>query len=144
MTGTPPAITLDPVTIIESGDLWTIALNRNQNLVGKTMLVLGRPCNSVTELREVEWSDLHRQLRRACTAIDLLFAPDLYNHAFLMNEDRQVHLHIVPRYKTARMWEGEKFEDPHWGSLFGSELRSFDRAKLIMLAEAIRMRLPPF
>ena len=104
-------MTLNPVTVIESGDVWTIAVNRNQNLLGKTMLVLQRPCAAVTELSTDEWVELHRQLRRVCAAIDGLFAPDLYNHAFLMNEDRQVHLHVVPRYKSERSWSGKTFTD---------------------------------
>ena len=95
-------IVLDPVTVIEAEGAWAIALNRNQNLLGKTMLVLRRQCGSVTDLSTDEWLDLHREIRRVGAALDSLFAPDLYNYAFLMNQDRQVHLHVVPRYATPR------------------------------------------
>ena len=132
---------LNPVTVIESGDVWTIAVNRNQNLLGKTMLVLQRPCAAVTELSTDEWVELHRQLRRVCAAIDELFAPDLYNLAFLMNEDRQVHLHVVPRYKSERSWSGETFTDQRWGALFGGDERRLNDADLRVLADAIRSRL---
>lgn len=47
--------------------------------------------------RRFRWGDLRDGVPHSA-AIDGLFAPDLYNHAFLMNEDRQVHLHVVPRY----------------------------------------------
>jgi diadenosine tetraphosphate (Ap4A) HIT family hydrolase len=70
-----------------------------------------------------------------------LFAPDLYNHAFLMNEDRQVHLHVVPRYKSERSWSGETFTDQHWGALFGGDERRLNDADLRVLADAIRSRL---
>jgi diadenosine tetraphosphate (Ap4A) HIT family hydrolase len=138
-----PPIGLDPVTIIESDGAWVIALNRNQNLLGKTMLVLTRPCASVTDLSAEEWYDLHLQIGRICAAIDSLFAPDLYNYAFLMNRDRQVHLHVVPRYEMERMWAGATFTDQHWGSLFGNEERLLKADALGELADEIRSRLVP-
>lgn len=78
-----------------------------------------------------------------CAAVDRLFAPDLYNHCFLMNQDRQVHLHLVPRYAAPRQWEGETFDDPHWGTLFGREQRLLSDAQLAKLADEIRAALPP-
>ena len=84
MSAFPPPIVLDPATVIEEGALWTIALNSNQNLLGKTMLALHRQCGSVADLTGEEWTDAHRQIRRICNAVDALFAPDLYNHCFLM------------------------------------------------------------
>jgi diadenosine tetraphosphate (Ap4A) HIT family hydrolase len=92
------ALSLAPETVIVAGPLWTVAVNRNQNLIGKTMLVANRRVESVTALYQDEWLDLHRQISRVTIALDQLFRPDQYNHAFLMNVDAQVHLHVVPRY----------------------------------------------
>jgi diadenosine tetraphosphate (Ap4A) HIT family hydrolase len=141
MTSASRPIGLDAATVVERGGRWTIAVNRNQNLLGKTMLVLERPCESVADLTDDEWHDVHRQLRRACRALDELFQPDLYNHAFLMNQDRQVHLHIVPRYRSSRDWDGETFTDEHWGTLFGTEQRIMPGAQLARLTTAIRAHL---
>lgn len=44
-----------PETVVEDGELWTIAVNRNQNLLGKAMLVLRRPCTAVSQLELDEW-----------------------------------------------------------------------------------------
>ena len=35
---------------VERGEYWTLALNRNQNLLGKSMIVLNRHRESVPEL----------------------------------------------------------------------------------------------
>jgi diadenosine tetraphosphate (Ap4A) HIT family hydrolase len=134
-------IALDPATVIESGDAWIIALNRNQNLLGKTMLVLRRPCSSVTDLTADEWIELHRQISRVCAALDALFAPDLFNHAFLMNQDRQVHLHVIPRYEGERTWRGARFTDENWGTLFGRDELVLPDDELRALADAIRSHL---
>lgn len=107
-----------------------------------------RSCSSlgevqaVTELAPDEWTDLHEEIHRTCAALDALFEPDQYNHAFLMNVDAQVHLHMVPRYNNPRQWDGKTFDDPHPGELFGTEQRVLDHDELARLAAAIRDRLP--
>lgn len=128
-------------TFIEAGKLWSLVLNRNQNLLGKCMVVLNREETDVTRLTEAEWSDLRRYLRRVTAALDSLFQPDIYNFAFLMNEDRWVHLHVVPRYKCPREWAGERFEDPHFGSLFGTEQRLLGTDTLLRLSRAVAAAL---
>jgi len=135
------SLTIAPETLIEVGSFWTLALNRNQNLVGKTMVVANRRVESVTALEPNEWLDLHRQMARVESALDDLLGPDQYNYAFLMNADAQVHMHVVPRYRTERRWSGQMFTDPHFGELYGKEQRILPPADLAELASAIRARL---
>jgi diadenosine tetraphosphate (Ap4A) HIT family hydrolase len=116
-------------------------VNRNQNLLGKCMVVLRRPCTAVTDLSADEWGALRDELRRLVPALDRLFRPDQVNHAFLMNEEAQVHLHVVPRYAGPREWRGRSFTDEHWGRVFGTEQRSLPPADLERLAGEIRAQL---
>lgn len=134
-------IGLVPGTLIEAGKLWSLVLNRNQNLLGKCMVVLNREETDVTRLTEQEWSDLRWYLRRVTAALDSLFQPDTYNFAFLMNEDHWVHLHVVPRYEGPREWAGERFEDHHFGSLFGTEQRVLGADALLRLSRAVAAAL---
>ena len=136
------SLRLHPASVITADRLWTLAVNRNQNLLGKTMLVANRGVDSVGALRPDEWADLHDQVTRVTTALDDLFRPDHYNYAFLMNADIQVHLHVIPRYREVRSWHGETFSDPHFGTLFGTEVRLLDDDALGSLAAAIRARVP--
>jgi diadenosine tetraphosphate (Ap4A) HIT family hydrolase len=106
------------------------------------MIVLNREETDVTRLSEAEWLDLRRCLRRVTAALDSLFQPDTYNFAFLMNEDRWVHLHVVPRYESPHEWAGERFEDPHFGSLFGTERRLPEADALLRLSRAVAAALP--
>jgi diadenosine tetraphosphate (Ap4A) HIT family hydrolase len=123
---------------LDSGD----RVNRNQELLGKTMVEPNRLCAGVVEVDPAEWTALHTELRRLVPALTALFVPDQFNFAFLMNEDAQVHLHVVPRYATAREWYGLRFEDGHWGSVFGHEQRLVPPEFLQRLADEIRDRLP--
>jgi diadenosine tetraphosphate (Ap4A) HIT family hydrolase len=131
-----------PETLVAVEPLWTLAVNLNQNLLGKIIVVANRPVESVAALRPDEWTALHREIARVTTALDKLFSPDQYNHAFLMNVDAQVHLHVIPRYRHARSWSGEDFSDPHFGTLFGTEQRVLEPVMLASLAATIRNQLP--
>jgi diadenosine tetraphosphate (Ap4A) HIT family hydrolase len=137
-------VTLAPETIIERGALWTIALNRNQNLLGKVMLVVNRPLEQVILLREDEWADLHEQMRRVTLALTAAFQPDHFNYAFLQNQDRQVHLHVIPRYAASRTFAGETFEDPDYPGHYHvpATPRDVSREQARALVQTIQRLLP--
>jgi diadenosine tetraphosphate (Ap4A) HIT family hydrolase len=131
-------------TIIERGALWTSALNRNQNLLGKVMLALNRPLEQVILLREDEWTDLHRQMRRVTIALTAAFQPDRFNYAFLQNQDRQVHLHIMPRYAAGRSLAGATFVDADYPDHYRvpATPHALSEQQLVALTEIIRRALP--
>ena len=135
-------LSLIPESVIEERPAWTLAVNRNQDLLGKTILVLRRACTAVIEIEPDEWLRLHVELQRLVPAIARLFQPDQFNFAFLMNLDAQVHLHVVPRYASPRRWHDREFVDAHWGNVFGDEPRILDRSELRTLADEIRSQLP--
>ena len=89
---------------------WLSTLTKN--LLGKCFLTLNRHEESVSDLSETEWLDLHRQLKRTTKALTEAFAPDHFNYAFLQNQDKHVHFHVIPRFATPRKFAGCLFEDP--------------------------------
>ena len=105
------------------------------------MLVLTRHSESISDLTAEEWAALRTHMGRLTEALDRIFHPDLYNFAFLMNLDTHVHLHVIPRYASPHEWRGEKYEDPHFGSLFGGEQRPASVAALEELTRALSGRL---
>jgi diadenosine tetraphosphate (Ap4A) HIT family hydrolase len=100
--------------IISESDYWRLILNKNQDLLGKCFLVLCRHLEAVSLLKLDEWIDLHQQLARTTEVLTLTFSPDHFNYAFLQNQDRHVHLHIIPRYKEPREVIGMVFDDPDY------------------------------
>jgi diadenosine tetraphosphate (Ap4A) HIT family hydrolase len=100
--------------IVEESTHWRIAINRNQNLLGKVFVALRRHEESVSELTSDEWSELREELRWAIDRLNEAFAPDHFNCAFLQNQDRHVHLHVIPRYASTRTFAEREFADPDW------------------------------
>jgi diadenosine tetraphosphate (Ap4A) HIT family hydrolase len=97
--------------IIAESACWRLVLNKNQSYLGKCFLVLRRHLEAVPQLSPVEWADLHDQLTEVTHVLDLAFQPDHFNYVFLQNQDRHVHLHVVPRYANARTFAGDTFYD---------------------------------
>lgn len=100
--------------IVRESAHWRIAINRNQNLLGKLLIALRRHEESVAELVPEEWSELRDELRWAIARLSSAFRPDHFNCAFLQNQDRHVHLHVIPRYASTRTFAGREFADPDW------------------------------
>ena len=100
--------------VLAESAYWRLVLNNNQNLLGKCFLTLRRHTESVSSLTPAEWTDLHEQIVRTTRLLTLAFAPDHFNYVFLQNQDRHVHLHLIPRYATSRIFGGNTFDDPDY------------------------------
>jgi diadenosine tetraphosphate (Ap4A) HIT family hydrolase len=100
--------------ILADSTAWLLVLNRNQNLVGKSMLVARRHIEAADELTAAEWDDLRVQLRRITAALRQIAQPDHFNNVFLQNQDRHVHLHVIPRYASPRRVAGLLADDPDY------------------------------
>lgn len=100
--------------ILADSMAWRLVLNRNQNLVGKSMLVARRHVEAVDQLSAEEWTDLRHQLGRITAALKQVAQPDHFNFAFLQNQDRHVHMHVIPRYARTRLVGGLRAEDPDY------------------------------
>ena len=100
--------------IVRESVHWRIAINRNQNLLGKLLIALRRHEEAVADLTPAEWSELQDELRWATERLREAFRPDHFNYAFLQNQDRHVHLHVIPRYASTRELGGREFADPDW------------------------------
>ena len=127
--------------ILFTSAYWQMVLNRNQNLLGKGFLVLRRHVERVPDLTPDEWQDLHDQIGCATARLEAAFQPDHFNYVFLQNQERHVHLHVIPRYAAARTFEGVTFTDPgypgHYLTGPGSE-HLLSAALLDRLAAALR------
>jgi diadenosine tetraphosphate (Ap4A) HIT family hydrolase len=100
---------------------WRIVLNENQDRLGKSFFVLDRHEEDVCKLAQAETDDLWSGMRMVKSALAACFQPDHFNYMFLMNQDAHVHLHVIPRYRSAQMLGGITF--PVLNSLDGGNFR---------------------
>jgi diadenosine tetraphosphate (Ap4A) HIT family hydrolase len=109
--------------VIRETPLWRVAVNLNQSLLGKLIVVLRRHQEAVARLTADEWSELHGLLIWSTERVKSAFAPDHFNYAFLQNQDRHVHLHVIPRYATPRHFAGLDFNDPEFPTHYRADVQ---------------------
>jgi diadenosine tetraphosphate (Ap4A) HIT family hydrolase len=133
--------------VVHESEFWLTVVNRNQNLLGKTFIALRSHEEDVVALTPREWAALHEEVRWVTERVAQAFAPDHFNYSFLMNLDRHVHLHVIPRYLGARELAGVTFEDADYPDAYSptpvSELAS--QALISAVAEALNSpgQFPP-
>lgn len=104
-------------TVIREYENWVIQLFLDQKYLGRTLIKLNRHAVDLTELKKHEREELFEKvLPDLKQATDKMFEPDLYNQATLGNECRHFHIHFIPRYRTERKFNGEKFTDENWNN----------------------------
>lgn len=125
---------------LAEGLYWRLILNQNQNLLGKCFLVLRRHLERVPQLTAPEWTDLHLQLGCATTMLEHAFTPIHFNYAFLQNQDRHIHLHIIPRYNQPRHFAGLVFDDDDYPGHYAvpAPARRLEASQQAMLADYLR------
>jgi diadenosine tetraphosphate (Ap4A) HIT family hydrolase len=96
---------------LHSSQFWRVLVNHNQNKLGKCLICLKRHEEDICNLSEDEVRDLWEVIRLLKAALVSCFRPDHFNYAFLMNQDRHVHLHVIPRYHDRRLFAGIEFLD---------------------------------
>ena len=119
-------------------DNWIVALNLNQDRLGKCMIALRRHETDALALTPVELDELWNVARATRDAISAAFSPDHYNFMFLMNQDAHVHLHVIPRYSRTVTFAGESW--PVLTSLDG-ERRSLPSTVLHEIGRAVGSHL---
>src|SRR6516165_2163054 len=104
--------------------------------------MLRRHVEGVPQLSTPEWLDLLQHLAYSARALVLAFAPDHFNYAFLQNQDRHVHCHVIARYATVRTFAGLSFEDPDYPGHYAvpAPSRRLTPAVMAVLAQDLHAR----
>ena len=113
--------------IIETFSFWTLYLHDKQNYLGRSYIALNRGGNldPFTETSPEEKSELEAIILKLQTALDKLYQPNLYNYANFRNTWPRCHWHIIPRYETLRVVNGQEFIDRNWGKNYAPYDRDF-------------------
>jgi len=131
-----------PTDYVCTWSYWQLIINHNQDYLGKVMLVLIRHETEVTSLKEAEQVEFWQVLAAVRKALSTLFQPDHFNYAFLMNGDRHVHFHIIPRYSAMKEFAGLVFQDGQLGEHYQLRENIVEVKVRQQLAEALKAHIP--
>lgn len=123
---------------------WDVYLHQNQFYLGWSYIWAKREdAVDFMELTNEERDELFMIGRSLKEILTQLFKPDLMNYASLGNRARHLHLHVIPRYSSARTFDGKKFFDERWGKNYSPYKYDFElpESTLFKLRDLIKEKL---
>ncbi|MBI4054148.1 MAG: HIT family protein [Candidatus Doudnabacteria bacterium] len=125
---------------------WVIHLSPFQCYLGWCDISLGRHLEDLFEVSSEEWKELFLVTGKLKSAVQLSFQNDIFNYSSLGNRARHLHLHVIPRYRQAKEFDGVKFTDARWGRNYSPYDKSFQIAESTKdkIIETIRKGLPDY
>lgn len=98
-----------------------LCIHQNQFILGRVYIWAKREDSlDFADITEEERDELFEIMKNGKEALTKLFQPDLFNWAALGNGTYHMHLHLIPRYKTPRKFNGLEFKDVEWGKRYNS------------------------
>ena len=104
--------------VIKEYKYWTLKLHRNQVYLGRCLVILNRHTEDFFNISKDEANELFDISKNTRDALNIIFKPELFNYGTLGNFVRHVHLHIIPRYSNAVVFNGKKFIDKKWNDFY--------------------------
>ncbi|GEN57844.1 HIT family protein [Halolactibacillus alkaliphilus] len=103
----------DELSIYET-EYWLWSLRPVQCTLGAGVLSLKRECSNFSELKQEEFSDLYNVIKVIEDTLKNVFDYDKINYLMLMMIDKQVHYHVIPRYKDEVKFNSKSWIDSGW------------------------------
>ena len=118
---------------------WSVFIHSNQGYLGRCIVWCKREnALDLTDATPEEQKELFLILHELRVAIQKVFEPDWLNYAFLGNETRHLHGHVIPLYAKPKTFEGVVFEDRLYGHNYKTD-HSFSLPNEVL--EKIRLSL---
>ncbi len=123
---------------------WSVYLHQNQYYLGRAYIWAKREDDidfmQISFQESEELFDIGRAVNKALSD---LFQPDLMNYAILGNVTNRLHVHVIPRYKSPRIFSGIKFVDERWGKNYAPYNYDFKIPEPILLEirDAVKEKL---
>lgn len=117
---------INPKVKIREFKNWVVYLHPYQCYLGRTYLWAKREdAFDYMEMTQHEWDDFRYLGVYVKNVLDEIFSPDMFNYAALGNVAPHLHVHIIPRYKKARYFQGIEFKDTRWGENYAPYDKDF-------------------
>ncbi len=124
--------------IIKDYKYWTLVLAESQYILGRTIAFLKRHIRFFEELTDEESLEIKQIVGEIKSALNKTFKPDWFNVMQLGNLVPHLHIHMVPRYKKVRKYDGRIFVDKDYGKMITNEWEPEDKNFLTRLTNHIK------
>lgn len=119
--------------LIKEYQYWSVYIHENQGYLGRCVVWCKRKnAFDLTDATKEEQEELFVVLIALQNALRACFNPDWLNYAFLGNETRHLHGHIIPRYAKPKEFMGITFQDKLFGHNYKTDHNFVTLEKLLL------------
>jgi diadenosine tetraphosphate (Ap4A) HIT family hydrolase len=107
--------------IVKPYRFWTLSVHGDQKYLGRSVVWLVREgeMQRFSAITDEEAAELRMVIKEYEAALTKLWKPDFMNYAWLANNYHEHgghgHMHLIPRYKDDREFNGRIYRDTRWG-----------------------------
>lgn len=106
-----------PETLIHEGRYWSVLLRSQQATLGALVLVCKEDVLQYSAITPAAFVEQGEMISGIESMLTRAFGYQRINYMMLMMVDPHVHLHVLPRYDSAREFAGVAFSDAGWPAL---------------------------
>ncbi len=92
----------------------------------------------MTKEEQEEFFDIGKTVKKA---LKELFNPGRFNYAAFQNVAHHLHVHVIPRYESPRMFAGREFVDKEWGKPVKEQTTGIPEETMLKVRDVIREKL---
>ena len=114
-----------PATLLREFEHWLVLLRPAQVTLGSLVLAAKGDATAYHQIQRDAFAEQAEAVAAIERALAAFTAYERINYLMLMMVDPNVHFHVIPRYSSAREWNGIEFPDAGWPGppLLGSALQ---------------------
>jgi diadenosine tetraphosphate (Ap4A) HIT family hydrolase len=106
-----------PATLLREFEYWLVLLRPAQVTLGSLVLAAKGDATAYHQLPRDAFAEQAEAVAAIERALAAFTAYERINYLMLMMVDPNVHFHVIPRYSSAREWNGIEFPDAGWPGL---------------------------
>lgn len=103
-----------PATLLREFEHWLVLLRPAQVTLGSLVLAAKSDVTAFHQLPRAAFAEQADVVSAIEQALAAFCAYERINYLMLMMVDPHVHFHVIPRYSSAREWNGMPFADAGW------------------------------
>ena len=119
-------------------------MHENQYYLGRIVIWAKREDDvDMIDMSEEEREEFFEIGKKVKKVLKTLFQPDRMNYANLQNIANHLHVHIIPRYRAVRFYQGMSFVDENFGKNYAPYKNNYviPEEVIFKIKDAIKERL---
>ena len=103
-----------PDTLVREYEHWCVLLRPAQVTLGSLVMICKQDVTQFSDISSAAFAEMAQVTKDIETGLKIVCDFDKINYLMLMMVDPHVHMHVIPRYSEARVFEGVGFKDTGW------------------------------